>query len=185
MALFLALYPRLAPEGFQRTAVNRHPALWSPDLPPASTLRVPASGCLACFTTSIVTDGGAAFRPGAAISEIWCRHSASPFPTRWHRIIQTRPLWPTQPQVDNMTQNLRSGGQILVDAVRCSDGRKVRTPQSRVTVNDRPPKAARYKARNRATETSLWDRGGRKPLPASQRVKRGNLHPEQFQIGTR
>src|SRR5690606_27373376 len=64
-------------------------------------------------------------------------------------------------------------------------GRKVRTPQSRVTANGRPLKAERYKARNRATETSLWDRGGRKPLPASQRVKRGNLHLEQFQIGTR
>ena len=31
--------PRLIPCGFQRTAVNRHPALWSPDLPPASALR--------------------------------------------------------------------------------------------------------------------------------------------------
>lgn len=44
--------PRLIPWAcacsFQRTAVNRHPALWSPDLPPvvhyAST-----GGCLACF----------------------------------------------------------------------------------------------------------------------------------------
>ena len=33
MALFLALYQQV---GFQRTAVNRHPALWSPDLPPVS-----------------------------------------------------------------------------------------------------------------------------------------------------
>ena len=31
--------PRLIPCGFQRTAVNRHPALWSPDLPPATELR--------------------------------------------------------------------------------------------------------------------------------------------------
>lgn len=31
--------PRLIPCGFRRTAVNRHPALWSPDLPPADALR--------------------------------------------------------------------------------------------------------------------------------------------------
>ena len=29
--------PRLIPCGFRRTVVNRHPALWSPDLPPACT----------------------------------------------------------------------------------------------------------------------------------------------------
>jgi len=36
---------------FQRTAVNRHPALWSPDLPPVrpATRAVRTSGCLACF----------------------------------------------------------------------------------------------------------------------------------------
>src|SRR5471030_389196 len=42
-------------------------------------------------------------------------------------------------------------------------GRKVRTPQSGVTVNGRPLKAAsaspRYKARNRATETSVLSYG--------------------------
>ena len=37
MALFLALYLRLR-FGFQRTAVSRHPALWSPDLPPVTVL---------------------------------------------------------------------------------------------------------------------------------------------------
>jgi len=34
---------------FQRTAVNRHPALWSPDLPPATCFGQVASDCLACF----------------------------------------------------------------------------------------------------------------------------------------
>ena len=44
--------PRLIPWacacGFQRTAVNRHPALWSPDLPPVAHYAT-TSGCLACF----------------------------------------------------------------------------------------------------------------------------------------
>src|SRR5690606_1548940 len=34
----------------RRTAVSRHPALWSPDLPPAAaTETATASGCLSCF----------------------------------------------------------------------------------------------------------------------------------------
>jgi hypothetical protein len=40
--------PRLIPCGFQRTAVNRHPAPWCPDLPPvAALLRQPATVWLA------------------------------------------------------------------------------------------------------------------------------------------
>jgi len=58
VALFLALYRWLAPGGFQRTAVNRHPALWSPDLPPVHDLAAWTSDCLACFTGVIVPDAG-------------------------------------------------------------------------------------------------------------------------------
>ena len=60
-------------------------------------------------------------------------------------------------------------------------GRKVRAAQSGMTVNGRPLKAVRYKARNRATETSRCDQ--RACEFASQRVKRGNLHLQQDQIG--
>jgi len=60
VALFLALYRWLAPDGFQRTAVNRHPALWSPDLPPVHDLAAWTSDCLACFTGVIVPDAGPA-----------------------------------------------------------------------------------------------------------------------------
>ena len=49
--------------------------------------------------------------------------------------------------------------QSLAGACKRAGGRKVRTPQSRVTVNGRPLKAARYKARNRATETSVFSYG--------------------------
>lgn len=38
-------------------------------------------------------------------------------------------------------------------------GRKVRAAKSGMTVNGRPLKAARYKARNRATETSVLSYG--------------------------
>ena len=57
-----------------------------------------------------------------------------------------------------------------------SRGRKVRTPQSTIAANSRPPKALGYKARNRATETS-------KSRFAVMDVKRGNLHLQQDQIG--
>ncbi len=79
--------------------------------------------------------------------------------------------------------------------------RKVRTPQGRITVNDRPVMCWRKLAtslRTRATETSLhWgcafgctlSRCCRDAEFASQirqcRVKRGNLYPEQHQIGMR
>ena len=38
--------PRLIPCGFRRTAVNRHPALWSPDLPLADDVGQRLSGLL-------------------------------------------------------------------------------------------------------------------------------------------
>ena len=67
-------------------------------------------------------------------------------------------------------------------AANVSWERKVRTPQGRVTANGRtqqvgfgPPKA-----RNRATETSNQPAKG-----MAEDVKRGNLHPEQHQVGAR
>ena len=77
--------------------------------------------------------------------------------------------------------------------------RKVRTPKGGIAANGRPLGLGR--ARNRATETSL--RSGRacprhvahrhghlRAAPSGngwrhRRVKRGNLHPEQHQIGMR
>ena len=52
-----------------------------------------------------------------------------------------------------------------------------------MTVNGRPLKAARYKARNRATETSRFGQWATCCELASKRVKRGNLHSQQDQIG--
>ena len=58
----------------------------------------------------------------------------------------------------------REAGQTVAGPRRkVVDGRKVRTPQSGVTVNGRPLKSAGasqwYKARNRATETSVLSYG--------------------------
>jgi len=67
-----------------------------------------------------------------------------------------------------------------IAAIRFGWERKVRTPQGRVTANGRTQQAAAMqpKARNRATETSMRSASGAD-------VKRGNLHPEQHQIGVR
>ncbi len=57
MALFLALYLSLR-FGFQRTAVSRHPALWSPDLPPVAMQHIATSDCLACFGRYCTAEAG-------------------------------------------------------------------------------------------------------------------------------
>ena len=76
--------------------------------------------------------------------------------------------------------------------------RKVRTPQGRVAANSRPASRCHGEPRNRATETSLqqglrfraWHRHGLAVMRWLSglrccRVKRGNLYPEQHQIGVR
>ena len=52
--------------------------------------------------------------------------------------------------------------------IHAGDGRKVRTPQDRVTVNGRPSKTAGHKTRNRAKETSVLGYGEtRQPPPGA------------------
>ena len=80
----------------------------------------------------------------------------------------------------------------------CKASRKVRTPQGRVAANSRPASRCHGEPRNRATETSLQQglrlrarhRHGLAVMRGLSghrccRVKRGNLYPEQHQIGVR
>jgi len=86
----------------------------------------------------------------------------------------------------------RGAGRAI--AVCANTSRKVRTPQGGIAANSRPARWYASKPRNRATETSLSRGRGCAPvrqLPCCaprtwrrrDRVKRGNLYPEQLQIG--
>ena len=61
-----------------------------------------------------------------------------------------------------------AGQTVAGSRIHAGNGRKVRTPQDRVTVNGRPSKTARHKTRNRATETSVLGYGEtRQPPPGA------------------
>ncbi len=61
--------PRLIPCGFRRTAVNRHPVLWCPDLPPVSGMNPETGDCLVCFFMLHFTGN---IRNGTAFVRISC-----------------------------------------------------------------------------------------------------------------
>jgi len=112
-------------------------------------------------------------------------------------------LWKDQLAIVALWIRMSLAGQIGQSRYLFEMSRKVRTPQDRITANGRPAVHAGspecMRPRNRTTETRLL-RGSCAQAPdidtaisvwrrsqdrQRRRVKRGNLYPEQHQIGVR
>ena len=119
-----SLWPYSSPytrKGFQRTAINRHPALWSPDLPPViGTKMQTTSDCLACF-------GGDYISYVKYIPNKDRLLNISAFHLIPHCFINTTGFFRCRVfsatvsvllLADHIMPTSRSGGQILVDALK-------------------------------------------------------------------